>query len=281
MDTGGKIALVEFPNSVVENLERRFAALEKSTDSYNLFSAERSYIDYLDREQRLRPVINAIFAEREYNDVWLHIICVFTLTTKGHSGAPKVPGFLEGLYPQDVTWNSITTSENGRLDIAYYSAIGEAGAVGVERAYQNTLSLMRKLHHDLLEKLSEDTSVAAAGSKTKFDSQNGVLKYGFTLHSFHRGQRGEEKRISFFRLLWNDRRLIKNGVERIPGTPHPPLYFAVQLNITSDAHTFGRNKKARDKLSGMIKGVNKILKRKKFPALIDRKGGIQLVITEK
>lgn len=203
------------------------------------------------------------------------------MTTKGQTGTLKVPEFLEGLYPQDVTWKSIATSENNGREIAYYSALGEPEGVGVERAHQQTLSLMRKLHHDLLEKLSEDTSVAAAGSKTKFDSQNGVLKYGFTLHSFHRGQRGEEKRISFFRLLWNDRRLIKNGVERIPGTPHPPLYFAVQLNITSDAHTFGRNKKARDKLSGMIKGVNKILKRKKFPALIDRKGGIQLVITEK
>jgi hypothetical protein len=119
MNTGEKIALAEFPNSVVENLERRFAALEKSTDPYNLFSAERSYIDYLDRERRLHPIMNAIFAEREYNDVWLHIICVFTMTTKGHTGAPKVPGFLEGLYPQGVSWKSITTSENGRLDIAY------------------------------------------------------------------------------------------------------------------------------------------------------------------
>lgn len=279
MDTGGKIALVEFPNSVVENLERRFAALEKSTDSYNLFSAERSYIDYLDREQRLRPVINAIFAEREYNDVWLHIICVFTLTTKGHSGAPKVPGFLEGLYPQDVTWNSITTSENGRLDIAYYSAIGEAGAVGVERAYQNTLSLMRKLHHDLLEKLSEDASVVAAGSKTKFI--DGVLRCGEIVHRFHRGQRGEEKRILFFRLLWDDRRWIKKGAEKSSGTLRTPAYFAVQLNLASDVSAFARNKKIKDRLSGFIKGINKILKQKGFPALIERKGGVQLVVNEK
>jgi len=279
MSTGKKIASAEFPNSVADNLERRFAALEKSNDPYNLFSEERNYIDYLERERMLHPIIKAIIAEREYEDVWLHIICVFTLTTKGHAGTPKIPGFLEGLYSHGVNWKSITTSENGRLDIAYYSAIGETGANGDERAHQNTLSLMRKLHHDILEKLSEDASVATAGSKTTF--KDGVLRCGEIIHSFHRGARGEKIRILFFQKLWDDRRLVKNKKERILGTPRPPLYYAVQLDLTIDSETFTKNKKAKNRLFGIIKGINRILKNKGFLARIQRKGGIQLVITEK
>jgi hypothetical protein len=169
MNTGEKIASAGFPNPIVENLERRFAALEKSCDSYNLFLAERSYIDYLERERSLHPIIKAIFAEREYDDVGLRIICVFSMTTRGHAGVPKVPGFLEGLYPQDVTWKSVATSENNRQEIAYYAAIGETVGASRERAreitsgviFRNDLSLMRKLHNDLLERLLEPIPLIA------------------------------------------------------------------------------------------------------------------------
>lgn len=280
MNTGEKIVSAGSPALVVENLERRFAALEKINDPYNLFSAERSYIDYLERERMLHPIIKALFTEREYDDVWLHMICVFNMTTKGQARAPKVPGFLEGLYPQDVTWDSITASENGRLDIAYYSAIGETGGVGAERAHQNTLTLMRKFHHDLLETLSEDASIAAAGVKTKFT--DGVLKCGEIVHRFHRGQRGEKIRLAFFQELWNERRLLKKGKELLKGTARTSEHLAVRLKLASEPHAFRLNKKKiENQLFGMIKSINGTLKKKKFFAHIDRKGGVLLVVSEK
>jgi hypothetical protein len=118
-------------------------------------------------------------------------------------------------------------------------------------------------------------------TKIEYDSQNAVLKYRDITHKFHRGADGQRKRLKLFGFLWTNRRYLKKGKEIIKGKPNPPEFLAVQLNITSDAITFNRNKEAKIELFNLIKGLNKTLKEKGFPLRIKRKNGIQLVITEK
>jgi hypothetical protein len=178
------------------------------------------------------------------------------------------------------------------LNPMYYNIGNNDDAVKIFDYIDRVLS-MAKDRHDYEEwlkaaekynkKPKNDSKALEDGavSKMKFDSQNGVLRYGDVTHAFHKGQRGEEIRILFFRHLWDEKRLIKKGVEKISGTLRAPAYFAVQLDLVSDVSTFARDKKAKDRLSGFIKGINKILKQKGFPALIERKGGVQLVVNEK
>lgn len=117
--------------------------------------------------------------------------------------------------------------------------------------------------------------------KIKFNSLVGTLRYGDITHSFHKGRNGDDLRLSLFKKLWEEKRFIKKGVEQIKGKSLQPAFLAVQLNMTSDASTFARNKNVQERFFGIIKGINRILKNKKFPAYIERKGGIQFVINEK
>lgn len=117
--------------------------------------------------------------------------------------------------------------------------------------------------------------------KLAFNPQTGVIIFGDIIHKFQRGMRGEKDRILLFKKLWDEKRYIKNGVNKIVGKPLPPEFLAVQLNITENATTFNRNTKAKNRFFGIIKGINRILKDKGFPAKIERQNGIQFVITEK
>jgi hypothetical protein len=154
-----------------------------------------------------------------------------------------------------------------------------------DKKFNKTYDHFRKLSIVWDEQARQQNKNAGDGeevkSKTKFDSPNGVLRHGDIIHSFQRGQRGEKQRILFFRMLWDDRRFIKIGVEKISGTPRTSLYFAVQLHLTTDSETFAQNKKPKNQLFGLIKGINRILVKKNFPVRIERKGSIQLVVTER
>ncbi|MDP3697880.1 MAG: hypothetical protein Q8R55_07835 [Candidatus Taylorbacteria bacterium] len=143
-----------------------------------------------------------------------------------------------------------------------------------------------RLHNFLLskieaEEIAEPAITSDVGQKTRFNPQTGVISFGDIIHKFQRGTRGEKDRILLFKKLWDERRYVKNGVEKVKGKTHPPEFLAVQLNITENATTFSRNKIAKNRFFGIIKGINRILKDKRFPAKIERKNGIQLVIIEK
>ncbi|OGN14512.1 MAG: hypothetical protein A3G02_00395 [Candidatus Yanofskybacteria bacterium RIFCSPLOWO2_12_FULL_44_13b] len=143
-----------------------------------------------------------------------------------------------------------------------------------------------RLHNFLLSKIeAEEKSEPIANDNIKqkmsFNRQTGIIGFGDIIHKFQRGTRGEKDRILLFKKLWDERRYIKNGVEKVKGKTHPPEFLAVQLNITENATTFSRNETAKNRFFGIIKGINRILKDKGFPAKIERKNGIQLVIIEK
>src|SRR3989344_1990855 len=59
-------------------------------------------------------------------------------------------------------------------------------------------------------------------SKIRFDSQNGVLRYGDEILKFHKGLRGENPRILLFKKLWPERKHIKNGRIKAQGRLTPP-----------------------------------------------------------
>jgi len=133
----------------------------------------------------------------------------------------------------------------------------------------------------VIEGVVKNEDEALIKPKIKFDPLVGTLRCGEVIHAFQRGEKGEKERLILFKKLWEGRRFIKKGIEKIQGKSWPPAFLAAKLNITNDADTFSHNEKARDKFFGIIKGINRILKDKKFPVHIERKNGIQLVIIEK
>lgn len=162
-------------------------------------------------------------------------------------------------------------------------------------AGENPIETLKEWNENINKKLEQIVPVskiesqemrepATAGSirqKTSFNGQTGVVSFGDAIHKFHRGTRGDKKRISLFKKLWDEKKYFKNGIEKTKGKTLTPEFLAVQLNITQNATTFSRNKTATNRFFGLIKGINRTLKDKGFPAKIERQGGIQLVIIEK
>ena len=137
----------------------------------------------------------------------------------------------------------------------------------------------------MLSKIEAKNSEITVGEelrhKVSFNGQTGVIRFGDVLHKFQRGTRGDKDRLLMLKKLWDTKRFFKNGIEKMQGKPLAPEFLAVQLNLTGDASNFNRNETVKNKLFGLIKGTNRILKDKGFPVNIERKNGIQLIITEK
>ena len=118
-------------------------------------------------------------------------------------------------------------------------------------------------------------------SKVTFDSLNGVVRFGDERLRFHRGERGNKPRLTLFKELWVLKKNIKNGKIKAEGRSFPPETLAVRLNMISGAGDFQRNKQKQEQFYGLIKGINRELRNKNIPAVIERNNGVQLVITEK
>lgn len=174
--------------------------------------------------------------------------------------------FAKGLNPELRADNSMLRGEE-QLKVRNI----EREIEKTEKEYGHLLDLARNsypffvVNKDNL--LNEDTNNE---SKLKFDSQNGVLRCGnIKPYSFHRGAKGEAPRLKFFRKLWDERRFIRNGVIKKKGEAFPVRALADQVEISED------------KIKEMVKGINRILKQRKFPAEIELKNGVLLIITEK
>lgn len=117
--------------------------------------------------------------------------------------------------------------------------------------------------------------------KISFNSQTGVLRYGDITHSFHRGSSGQKEKLNLFRKLWDRKACYKKGILTIKGEAFPPESLAIQINLSTDALEFYRNKRIREKFWGLIKSIDRMLREKKIPAKIIRKGGVQLTEYQK
>lgn len=105
--------------------------------------------------------------------------------------------------------------------------------------------------------------------KMSFDSLNGVIRCrDIKPYSFHRGGKGDAPRLLLFRKLWDERKFIVNGIVKKGGKAFPVSALASQLEISED------------KIHELAKGLNRVLKNRKFPAEIEKKNGLLLIVAE-
>lgn len=171
---------------IIQNLERRFDALVQGGNSIDFFSIERDYVNYLEREEKLCSIIRSIIAGDEtYKETIVHIIYILNAGEAGKEPF-KIPKFLEGLKLSYLnSWDSIKEAESYRRRNVQAWAINETfGAGSKVRAHEiesdfklrSKLSLIRRLHNDLLEKLSYDQS----GGREN-ESETSEKKLGFVI----------------------------------------------------------------------------------------------------
>lgn len=212
------------------------------------------------------------------------------------------------LYPKNVlakdhTFSVCKREDNAGVDSVFTSSISlfydHAFKKGMDELGKNTgpgqIFLLKNnvLIEKLLEKIKEKTITDENNKnieytkptdrdfKVRFDSQNGVVRYGDEVLKFQKGLRGERPRLLLFKKLWPEKKHIKSGVIKALGKLTPPEMLAVQLDIVSDSHTFNQNQQVKDRFFDLIKGINRALKSKNIPAKIERVNGIQLVVIEK
>ncbi len=182
MNTGEKIVSAGSPALVVENLERRFAALEQCKDLYNFTEAEREYIDYLEREKQIHPVLRSFAVDEKYYDVMTHVIFVFSTPSEGQPEIIRIPSFLNGSQFQDIGWETIKAAETKRRAIINRAASDDVVGCGSrERAdiiwtgvtLQGRISLPRKLHYDLTERLRDEIDSNTRGGTNGKAIDNG------------------------------------------------------------------------------------------------------------
>ena len=157
--------------------------------------------------------------------------------------------------------------------------------------FERSANIYFIIHKPSIEKLTEYKSklenrldyhvVQNQKYKVDFDSLNCVLRFGTSVHAFHKKHHGEDIRIRLFKKLWDERRHIKRGKIMREGQSFPPESLASNLDIVSSASVFANDRKAKSRLFGLIKGIDRILRDKKFPASIDRHNGILLLVEEK
>jgi hypothetical protein len=132
------------------------------------------------------------------------------------------------------------------------------------------------LQHMVAEVMSEQGQLGSI----RFDSQNGVLRFGDVSHTFHKSTDDERARLSLFRKLWDEKLVINDGGATTNGEAFPPSALAVQLGITNTPRDFEQDKSIRVKFYSMVRGINRLLREKGFPAHVERMSGIQLIIDQ-
>ncbi len=117
--------------------------------------------------------------------------------------------------------------------------------------------------------------------KIDFNSQTGVLRFGDVSHGFQRGKDGDKMKLNLFRKLWENRKYIKSGVEIIKGESKTSEFLACTLGLVPYAKDLERMPSKKEEFTNLIKSINKFSKSKGFPFRVERKNGVQLIISEK
>lgn len=125
--------------------------------------------------------------------------------------------------------------------------------------------------------LINELSVKTETGSLEFNELNGVLRFGDKTHTF---QKQQKNRLLIFRKLWPLRKITRNGKDDKKGDALPPETLAVQIEMIREARDY-KIPKIKNKMSNLLKAVNRTLKEKRFPATIKQRGGIQLIVTIK
>lgn len=110
-----------------------------------------------------------------------------------------------------------------------------------------------------------------------FDLLNETISYGKISHSFQENNK-EKLRARFFKALWDERKIIKGGKEKITGLSLPPGTVAARMELVESKQDFDKNQQLKEKLSELIKNLKTTLRRKELPITIRKAGGIQIVV---
>ncbi|KKS96705.1 MAG: hypothetical protein UV75_C0002G0174 [Candidatus Giovannonibacteria bacterium GW2011_GWA1_43_15] len=200
----------------------------------------------------------------------------------------------KGFPVQKIYAKQKSIQKNSEEDKIFPQDYADKGVIKspYEMILVSEIELIRELYNHIKNKGQEEHAKDKNGynkpsvqnmqdSKIRFDSLNGVIRYGDEVVRFHRGERSNKPRLALFRVLWELKKYIKNGKIKAKGESFPPEALAVRINLISGASDFQRNKPKQEQFFGLIKGINRELRNKKIPAQIERNNGIQLVITEK
>src|SRR3989344_9676062 len=89
-----------------------------------------------------------------------------------------------------------------------------------------------------------------------FDALNHTIYFGTKHHTFQKGGKNK-KRIELFKLLWEDRRVIKNEKITKKGKPTPKETVATNIGIIESSQKYfeKQNMDIRNKFDGLIKGI--------------------------
>jgi len=227
-----------------------------------------------------------IYDEKMKNELWGHVSyigLVYEIISKGKEIWQKLTEEAKTNPKTAPRWKMMNYS----LPLSEWNAIQE----GREKRNsffdkERTKNICVRLHNYILRVAStlEVKGVEPLNnsiSKIKFDQQVGVLRCGDITHKFHRGAGGNKQKLELFRKLWTDKKLVKNGIEKIKGTTNAPEYLAVQIGLIPSAKDFTKNGERSNSFWSLIKDINRMLKKKDFPAEVERKNGVQLIITQK
>ncbi|HEY4505906.1 MAG TPA: hypothetical protein VJJ24_00390 [Candidatus Paceibacterota bacterium] len=113
--------------------------------------------------------------------------------------------------------------------------------------------------------------------EVEFEPLNGTISFGKISHSFQENNK-EKLRARLFKALWDDRKVIKNGKEKMKGLPLPSGTVAARMELVESKQDFDRNQQLKKKLALLIKNIKTTLRLKKLPITIRKSGGIQIVI---
>lgn len=104
--------------------------------------------------------------------------------------------------------------------------------------------------------------------KMEFDELNGVVRYGVHKISFQK-RAGGAPRFKLFSRLWTERRYVRKGNVKKKGEAFPKEALARGAGVSTD------------EIVVLVKGINRQLRDNHYPAKINTKGGVLLIVTEK
>ncbi len=134
-------------------------------------------------------------------------------------------------------------------------------------------------HFEDYQKSKEQSIFSTPKDEPKFDGVNGVIHFGNKIHSFQKG-RADQKRLSLFKTLWDERMVIKNRKIKRKGRTFPAETVATRIELIDSAQVFYRaeNIEKRKELRKLIKNLTTSLRRKGIPIRIKQRGGIQILV---
>lgn len=118
-------------------------------------------------------------------------------------------------------------------------------------------------------------TVLPLGKKIVYFDEKRTITFKDKRHVFHTGSGKRGLPLRFFKILWKNRSEKTRGKS---GNRQTDSYYAQQLDLTDDSYVYKNSPELQQKVSNLIKGLNRIFTAKKIPARVTTDGGVLLEI---